>query len=68
MAERRKFTREEVYANELVNNRYRLPPEPMPWWVRRRAMGGLGMFLVICALALLLSGCDFPRCGVLWPC
>jgi hypothetical protein len=35
--------------------------EPVPWWVRRRHVGGLGMFVAVCALALLLSGCE---CGV----
>lgn len=38
---------------------------PVPWWVRRRHVGGFGMFVLIVGLSLLLSGCE---CSVGWPC
>jgi hypothetical protein len=28
----------------------------------------VGLFLAIAVIGVVLAGCDFPRCGVMWPC
>ncbi len=41
---------------------------PVPFWVRHPHVGGFALFVTLVLAGLLLTGCDFPECGVLWPC
>jgi hypothetical protein len=45
-----------------------LPRDPVPFWERHPNIMGMATIAFFMLIALLTSGCDLRRCGVLWPC